>query len=174
VGILKEMNVRGAEAELIYVAARVHDIGKIGVPDVILNKPDRLTPAEKRIMDSHAERGAELIARYSDFARGVDIVRHHHERWDGQGYPQGLKGLDIPFGARVIAVVDSYDAMTSDRPYRAALSPAQALRILSDGRGQQWDAALVDAFGRHMGAAQQTAPGLPDAAPVARAAGATA
>jgi HD-GYP domain-containing protein (c-di-GMP phosphodiesterase class II) len=174
VGILQELNVRGAEAELIYVAARVHDIGKIGVPDVILNKPGRLTPEEKRIMDSHPERGAELIARYSDFARGVDIVLHHHERWDGQGYPKRLKGLDIPFGARVIAVVDSYDAMTSDRPYRAALSSAQALRVLNDGRGQQWDAALVDAFARHIGAAQQPAPGLADAAPLAHAVGAAA
>ena len=165
--VLKEMNVRGAEAELIYVAARVHDIGKIGVPDLILNKPDRLTPAEKSIMDSHAERGAELLARYSDFSRGVAIVRHHHEAWDGRGYPHGLKGLDIPFGARVIAVVDSYDAMTSDRPYRAALSMAQALRILSDGRGRQWDATLVDAFVRHLTAAQP-APAAPEIAPTAQ------
>ena len=168
-GILHEMNVRGVEAELIYVAARVHDIGKIGVPDVILNKPGRLTPEEKRIMDSHPERGAELLARYSDFARGVEIVRHHHERWDGQGYPQGLKDLDIPFGARVIAVVDSYDAMTSNRPYRAALSSAQALRILSDGRGQQWDATLVDAFARHIAAAAQPAPAALSAGPMPQA-----
>jgi len=171
-GVLKEMNVRGAEAELIYVAARVHDIGKIGVPDVILNKPGRLTPDEKRIMDSHPDRGAELLARYSDFARGVDIVRHHHESWDGRGYPTGLKGLDIPFGARVIAVVDSYDAMTSDRPYRAALTMPQALRVLNDGRGQQWDATLVDAFARHLSAGQPASaasalPSASQAAPVA-------
>jgi HD-GYP domain-containing protein (c-di-GMP phosphodiesterase class II) len=172
--ILKELNVRGAEAELIYVAARVHDIGKIGVPDVILNNPGRLTPEEKRIMDTHPERGAELIARYSDFARGVDIVLHHHERWDGQGYPKGLKGLEIPFGARVVAVVDSFDAMTSDRPYRAAMTISQSLRILNEGRGQQWDAALVDAFVRHIAAAQQPAPATLDAAPVPQAARAAA
>jgi HD domain len=85
----------------VILTARVHDIGKIGVLDSILNKPDRLTPEEKRIMDSHVECGAELIARYSDFARGVEIVLHHHERWDGLGYPKGLKGLDIPFLARL-------------------------------------------------------------------------
>lgn len=171
--VLKELNVSGTEAELIYVAARVHDIGKIGVPDAILNKPGRLTAEEKRIMDTHPERGAELIARYSDFARGVDIVLHHHERWDGRGYPKGLKGVDIPFGARVIAVVDSFDAMTSDRPYRAAMSIPQALRVLHEGRGVQWDPAPVDAFVRHMTAAQQPAPTVPYAPPVAQAAGAT-
>jgi HD-GYP domain-containing protein (c-di-GMP phosphodiesterase class II) len=172
-GILQEMNVRGAEAELIYVAARVHDIGKIGVPDVILNKPGRLTPEEKRIMDSHPERGAELIARYSDFARGVEIVLHHHERWDGQGYPKGLKSVDIPFGARVIAVVDSYDAMTSNRPYRSALTSAQAVNILLDGRGRQWDPMLVDAFVRHIGGAQPAA-ARPEAVPLPQAVGAHA
>jgi HD-GYP domain-containing protein (c-di-GMP phosphodiesterase class II) len=172
-GILQELNVRGPEAELIYIAARVHDIGKIGVPDAVLNKAGRLTPEEKRIMDSHVERGAELIARYSDFARGVEIVLHHHERWDGQGYPSRLKGLDIPFGARVIAVVDSFDAMTSNRPYRAAMAIPQAARILSEGRGQQWDPALVDAFLRHLAATQKAAtPAAPDVVPVTQAASA--
>jgi HD-GYP domain-containing protein (c-di-GMP phosphodiesterase class II) len=174
-GILRELNVSGPEADLIYVAARVHDIGKIGVPDSILNKPGRLNPHEKRIMHSHAERGAQLLARYADFARGVAIVLHHHERWNGRGYPKGLKGLEIPFGARIIAVVDGFDAMTSDRPYRSALSIAQAAHILSEGRGLQWDPALVDAFLRHLAAAQPApAAPVPDAAPIPQTASAIA
>jgi HD-GYP domain-containing protein (c-di-GMP phosphodiesterase class II) len=97
-------------------------------------------------MDSHPARGAELLARYSDFARGMDIVRHHHERWDGHGYPDRLKGLDIPFGARVIAVADSFDAMTSDRPYRIGMPTDKAVQILREGCGHQWEPAIVDAF----------------------------
>jgi hypothetical protein len=149
-GILHEMSVIGPEVDLIRSAARVHDIGKIGIPDQILNKPGRLTDEEKLIMDSHPVRGAELLARYTDFARGMDIVRHHHERWDGQGYPAGLKGLDIPFGARVVAVADSFDAMTSDRPYRAGIPINKAAQIMHEGRGQQWEPVIVDAFLRHL------------------------
>ena len=144
--ILHEMSVIGPEVDLIRSAARVHDIGKIGIPDQILNKPGRLTPEEKGIMDSHPARGAELLARYTDFARGMNIVRHHHERWDGQGYPDGLKGLDIPFGARVIAVADSFDAMTSDRPYRTGIPIDKAAQILREGRGHQWESIVIDAF----------------------------
>jgi len=148
--ILHEMGIIGPEVDLIRSAARVHDIGKIGIPDQILNKPGRLTNEEKRIMDSHPVRGAELLARYTDFARGMDIVRNHHERWDGEGYPDGLKGLDIPFGARVIAVADSFDAMTSDRPYRAGMPTDKAVQILREGRGQQWEPMIIDAFLRQL------------------------
>ena len=97
-------------------------------------------------MQTHPDRGADLLKRYPDFARGVEIIRHHHEAWDGTGYPQRLKGTDIPFGSRVIAVADSYDAMTSDRPYRKAMSPTKAASILLNGRAKQWDAPVVDAF----------------------------
>jgi HD-GYP domain-containing protein (c-di-GMP phosphodiesterase class II) len=144
--ILRELELHGPEAELIVAAARVHDIGKIAIPDYVLNKPGRLTEEEEAIMQTHPDRGADLLARYSDFARGVDIVRHHHESWDGTGYPHRLRGTDIPFGARVIAVADSFDAMTSDRPYRKAMTAEKASAILRDGRGGQWDAAIVDAF----------------------------
>ncbi|MBI4789535.1 MAG: HD-GYP domain-containing protein [Chloroflexi bacterium] len=144
--ILKNLDLAGPESELIRVAARVHDIGKIGIPDDILRKTGALNAEEWRIMKEHCQRGAELLARYPDFARGADFVRHHHERWDGQGYPRGLKGLEIPLGARVIAVVDALDAMTSDRPYRKAMSLDQALLILRAGSGQQWDPAVVDAL----------------------------
>ncbi len=144
--ILKELDHNGPEVALIEAAARVHDIGKIGIPDAVLNKPGRLTDEERAIMEEHPTHGATLLKRYADFARGVEIVLHHHESWDGTGYPHGFVGTDIPFGARVIAVADSYDAMTSDRPYRRGMSADKAVAILRQGRGQQWDAAIVDAF----------------------------
>ncbi len=91
-------------------------------------------------------RGAEFLARYPDFRRGIKIVLHHHERIDGAGYPGGLRGDDIPYGSRVIAVADSFDAMTSDRPYRGGMSIATATEVLAQGRGTQWDSTIVDAF----------------------------
>jgi hypothetical protein len=144
--ILKEKGWRDQGAKVIIAAARVHDIGKIGIPDHVLKKEGSLTPQERALMEAHAEEGAELLMRYPDFAPAVEIVRHHHERWDGEGYPHRLKGTEIPFGARVIAVADSFDAMTSDRPYRPALSVDRAAAILRDGRGRQWDPSIVDAF----------------------------
>jgi HD-GYP domain-containing protein (c-di-GMP phosphodiesterase class II) len=144
--ILRTMGLNGPEVELVVTAARVHDIGKIGIPDSVLNKPGRLTPEETAIMNTHPDRGADLLQRYPDFTRGAAIIRHHHEAWDGTGYPQGLKAMGIPFGARVIAVADSYDAMTSDRPYRKAMPQAKAIMILTEGRGKQWDPQIVDAF----------------------------
>jgi len=134
------------EVMLILAAARVHDIGKIGVPDAVLNKPGRLNDDERALMEAHSEKGAALLKRHADFRRGVEIVLHHHERWDGKGYPVGLKDTAIPFGARVIAVADSYDAMTSDRPYRRGMPATKAAAILCEGRGTQWDETLVDAF----------------------------
>jgi len=144
--ILRALGLNGPEIDLIVTAARVHDIGKIGTPDAILNKPGKLTPEERTVMEQHPVAGAALLTRYRDFARGVALVRHHHESWDGTGYPDGLAGTEIPFGARVIAVADSFDAMTSDRPYRRGLPIAQTAAILRAGRGTQWDATLVDAF----------------------------
>jgi len=144
--ILETMQIAGIEADLTIMAARVHDIGKIGIPDSILNKAGRLTSEEEAEMRLHPEQGAQLLARYADFRRGVDMVQHHHEAWDGTGYPHRLSKTDIPLGARMIAVADSFDAMTSDRPYRRALSIDQATSILLAGRGSQWDPAIVDAF----------------------------
>ncbi len=147
---LQRLNVIGPEADLIISAARLHDIGKIGIPEDILKKNGKLSEEEWRVMKTHPAGGAELLARYSDFARGIEFVRFHHERWDGKGYPNGLKGLDIPFGARVISVLDAFDAMTSDRPYRRAMTPEQAILILRVGAGSQWDASVVEAFLRGM------------------------
>lgn len=143
---LNQLKIFGKEAEIIVTAARLHDIGKIGTPDDILKKPGRLTEEEMLVMQSHSQRGADLISKYNTFSRGVSMVRHHHERWDGHGYPDRLKDYEIPFGARVIAVADSFDAMTSDRPYRQALSETQAIQILLEGRGDQWDPGIVDAL----------------------------
>jgi HD-GYP domain-containing protein (c-di-GMP phosphodiesterase class II) len=144
--ILNRLKIFGHEAEIIVTAARLHDIGKIGIPDDILKKPDRLTPEEMLVMQSHSQKGADLISKYKTFSRGVSMIRHHHERWDGHGYPGRLRDYQIPFGARVIAVADGFDAMTSDRPYRRALSEKQAIQILLEGRGKQWDPAIVEAF----------------------------
>ncbi len=144
--ILRELGLHGPEIDLIVTAARVHDIGKIGTPDAVLNKPGKLDPEERAIMEQHPVTGAELLRRNRDFARGVALVRHHHESWDGTGYPDQLTAAEIPFGARVIAVADSYDAMTSDRPYRTGMPVAKAAAILRAGRNRQWDAAIVDAF----------------------------
>jgi diguanylate cyclase (GGDEF)-like protein len=144
--ILREMKLSGPDRDLILSAARVHDIGKIALPDSILHKPGPLTAEERALMQTHPERGAEVLARHKDFVRGVAVVLHHHEAWDGSGYPRGLKGLEIPFGARVIAVADSFDAMTSDRPYRRGMPASKAAAILRQGRAQQWDARVVDAF----------------------------
>jgi putative nucleotidyltransferase with HDIG domain len=144
--LVKEVGLTGVEAQLIHTAARVHDIGKITVPDSILHKHERLTPEEWEIMEAHPARGAEMLERYPAFARGAAIVRSHHERFDGQGYPDKIRGTDIPFGARVIAVADSFDAMVSDRPYRKGMPWERAAGILSAGRGTQWDPELVAAF----------------------------
>jgi len=144
--LLLQLNISGPEATLIEISARLHDIGKIGIPDRILLKPEKLTSEEMAVMQTHAQKGAELIAKYKDFSRGAAIIQHHHERWDGQGYPAHLKEHEIPFGARVIAVADSFEAMTSDRPYRKALSVDQALQILLEGRGTQWEPRIVNAF----------------------------
>lgn len=150
-GILRELATIGEEAELVFAAARVHDIGKIGMPDDILKKAGALTPAEHKTIEGHSAAGANLLKRHPEFARGREIVLHHHERWDGRGYPARLKGMKIPLGARVIAVADAYDAMTTDRPYRRALLPQQAVATLKQESGRQWDPRIVDAFLRSIG-----------------------
>ena len=145
-GILIQMEISGPEATIVEIAARLHDIGKIGIADSILKKPARLLPEEMTVMRTHPEKGAELISKYKDFSRGAEMILYHHERWDGTGYPAGIKANDIPFGARVIAVADGFDAMTSDRTYRKALSTGQAIQILLDGRDTQWDSKVVMAL----------------------------
>ncbi len=126
--------------------ALLHDIGKIGVPEAILNKPGKLTTEEFAIIKQHPEIG-ERICRPLRFGPEIGpIVRGHHERWDGGGYPDGLVGEAIPLGARIVAVADSFDAMTTDRPYRNALPIEQVWEILREGAGTQWDPGVVQAF----------------------------
>ena len=138
--------VSGGELDDLRRGALVHDIGKIGVPDAVLNKPGALDSLEVEQMRAHTEIGAGLIAALAEAESLAPIVRHHHEHWNGGGYPDGLAGEKIPIGARIIAVCDAWDAMTSDRPYRSALSADTARARLRDGAGSQWDPRLVDLF----------------------------
>ena len=124
----------------------LHDVGKLAIPEHILNKPGRLTPAEFERMKSHARIGAEILSEVDFPYPLVPIVRHHHENWDGTGYPEGLKGSEIPIGARILAVVDCFDALTSNRPYRRALSVSEAFDIIDARRGTMYDPAVVDVF----------------------------
>jgi len=126
--------------------ALLHDIGKIGVPDNVLRKPAALSEAEWAVMRRHPEHGAGIISSIPFLADVARIVRHHHERWDGEGYPDGLAGDAIPLGARIFAVADSFDAMTSDRPYRRAMDVAEACREIARCRGGQFDPLVADAF----------------------------
>jgi len=149
--IAVEMGLPWDEVETIRAAARVHDLGKIEIDSVVLNKPGRLDDREWELMRRHPIVGAEIIARFPEFARGADYIRYHHERWDGKGYPYGLRGEEIPLGARVIAVADAYDAMATTRPYRHALSLDVVMGELKKGAGVQWDPHVVAAFLRILG-----------------------
>jgi putative nucleotidyltransferase with HDIG domain len=131
---------------LIEQAAAVHDLGKIAVPDRILLKPGPLTVEEQMTMWLHTEIGARILSQFHLFRSGAGIVLHHHESFDGSGYPHGLAGDAIPMGARVVAVADAFDAMTSDRPYRGALSIEEATSRLQAGAGRQWDPIVVNAL----------------------------
>jgi HD-GYP domain-containing protein (c-di-GMP phosphodiesterase class II) len=128
------------------VAALLHDIGKIGIPDSALNKPARLTSAEFLMVKAHPVITAQIVGKIEALAHLVPIIRHHHERWDGTGYPDGLKGDDIPLLARILAVADGFEAMTSERPYRRARSEEEALAELKKCAGSQWDPKVVEAF----------------------------
>jgi putative nucleotidyltransferase with HDIG domain len=140
-GIRDDLEVRALEA-----AALLHDTGKLAIPEHILNKPDKLTPAEFEVMKQHVTIGADILSPIDFPFPVVPIVRHHHENWNGSGYPDGLRGEQIPIGARILSVVDCFDALTSDRPYRRALSPEQALRVIVEQRGAMYDPAVVDAL----------------------------
>ena len=140
-GVVDEKMIKAIEA-----AALLHDMGKLAVPEYILNKPGPLTPAEFEKMKLHASVGADILSAINFPYPVVPIVRHHHEHWDGGGYPDGLKQTAIPIGARILSVVDCFDALTSDRPYRPRLSNAAAVQILNDRRGTMYDPLIVDAF----------------------------
>jgi diguanylate cyclase (GGDEF)-like protein/putative nucleotidyltransferase with HDIG domain len=137
-----------AQIQAIEAAALLHDMGKLAVPEYILNKPGPLTPAEFEKMKLHASVGADILSAIDFPYPVVPIVRHHHESWNGTGYPDGLSGAGIPIGARILSVVDCFDALTSDRPYRPRLPDKEALRILLERRGQMYDPLVVDTFSK--------------------------
>ena len=150
--ILSEMSdIPYQLTETIAIAARVHDIGKVGTRDSTLYKPGPLTLDERQEILRHAEVGASIVSRIDEYRMTASIVRHHHERWDGTGYPDGISGEDIPLGARVIAVADAFDTMTTDRPYRTAMSDEAAVREIARCSGSQFDPAVVNAFMRSIG-----------------------
>jgi putative nucleotidyltransferase with HDIG domain len=132
--------------EAIDVAALLHDVGKLGIPDGVLHKPGPLTQDEYDQVKQHAIIGADILSAIAFPGPLALIVRHHHENWDGTGYPDGLRGESIPLGARVLAIVDCYDALTSDRPYRRALSQGCAVAMIHERRATMYDPAIADAF----------------------------
>jgi response regulator RpfG family c-di-GMP phosphodiesterase len=145
VSIARILGLSQEKVETIRLAGTLHDIGKIGIEENILNKPGKLTEDEYKHVMKHPEIGKHILEPIGDDDIAL-IVAHHHERYDGKGYPDGLSGRDIPLGARIMAVADSYDAMTSERPYRKAMSHKQALNEIVSGKGTQFDPEAVDAF----------------------------
>jgi putative nucleotidyltransferase with HDIG domain len=135
-----------ARIEALRYGGLLHDIGKIGVPDAILLKPASLSPEEMEIMRAHAVIGVEIVRGVKALRPVLPVIRHHHERIDGTGYPDGLSGDRIPLEARIMAIADAYDTMTSERAYRRAMTQDEAIAELRRCRGVQWDADLVDRF----------------------------
>jgi putative two-component system response regulator len=147
-GLARRLGLDEEEVSLIERAAPLHDVGKIGVPDAVLLKPGRLTPQEFRVVQAHTELGADILAQGSSrLVRAArEIALTHHERWDGTGYPQGLAGEAIPLWGRIVAVADVLDALMSERPYKRAWTPAEALAELRAQAGQQFDPRVVAAL----------------------------
>jgi HD-GYP domain-containing protein (c-di-GMP phosphodiesterase class II) len=142
----RHLGLSDEELRELGYAARVHDIGKVGVPDAVLYKPGPLDELEAELLREHSGWGADLVQRIPGLERVADIVRHHHERFDGNGYPDGLTAEETPLESRILAVADAYVAMNEDRPYRIALTPEGVAGELSAGRGRQFDPAVLDAL----------------------------
>jgi putative nucleotidyltransferase with HDIG domain len=146
-GLARALDVKEpALLQAIEAAALLHDAGKIAIPEHILNKPGKLTPSEFETMQTHVSIGADILSVIDFPYPVVPIVRAHHENWDGSGYPNGLRGEEIPIGARILSVVDCFDALTSDRPYRPAMTEAAALEVIMERRGTMYDPFVVDTF----------------------------
>lgn len=151
--ISKALGLPPAEVNRIHRAAVLHDIGKIRTPDGILKKPGKLDDDEFKVMRQHASEGRKILSQLKGGVdnRILDYVGYHHERWDGKGYPDGLKGERIPIGAQIIAVADTYDAMTSDRPYRNGMPKEKALSLMAQGSGTQFSPVVLKKFLEMMG-----------------------
>lgn len=146
VRIAREMDLPEAEVERIRIGGLMHDIGKIGISGRIIRKPGKLTPDEQATMMRHSSVSANIIEPLDILGESAEMVRHHHERWDGAGYPDGLPGERIPLGSRIILVADAFDALTTDRPYRKGVGRAEAVAILQQNAGTQFDRTAVDAL----------------------------
>ncbi len=146
VRIAEELSMPASGRSDLYVAGLLHDVGKIGVDDQVLNKAGPLSADEYRRIQSHVEIGVTILQDLKKLSHILPGVRHHHESYDGSGYPDRLSGEEIPFEARILAVADAFDAMSSNRPYRKRMSLKQIDEIFRKGRGQQWDPAIVDAL----------------------------
>ena len=142
----RAMGLSDEALRLLGQAAMLRDVGKIGLPDTLLQKSGALSEPELKRMQKHAVLGEQIMAPLRSTAALLPMIRHHHERWDGKGYPDGLAGDQIPLGARIVAIADAYNAMLSPRPYRLALTPEKARQTLLAGAGRQWDAHLVSLF----------------------------
>jgi len=150
----KALGCSSEELDVLNFAGHLHDIGKIGIRDDILLKPGKLSAAEFEEIQEHPVIGANILAQLGFWERERRIIRHHHERWDGSGYPDGLKMEDIPFLARILSVADVYDALSSDRTYRKKMDEPQVLKILQQGSGTQFDPKVVAAFFKLHGSGQ--------------------
>lgn len=148
VRIARELGLDQETLDTLYLSGLLHDIGKIGIDDQVLRKPDRLTAEEYEHIKTHTIIGHRILRDLKQLDQVLPVVLHHHEQWDGKGYPHGLSGESIPLLARIVAVADSFDAMASDRPYRKGMSVEKLNAILMGGAGQQWDARVVEAFFR--------------------------
>lgn len=144
--VAEAMGLEACDIEKLRIGALLHDIGKIGVPDSVLRKPGPLTLPERELIEAHPVIGRRILAEVGGFEPYLDVVELHHENWDGSGYPHGLAGERIPLAARIVHVVDAYDAMTSDRPYRRGMHHAEALAVLERFAGSQFDPAAVACF----------------------------
>lgn len=144
--LAQALNLPEAERQCLELAAQVHDVGKIGTPDYILNKPERLSEEEWQIIRYHPIQGAEIVAHVEPLACVAEVVRHHHEWYNGAGYPDGIVGESIPYLARVISVADAYEVMTSDRVYRKRMSAEDALHGIQECSGTQFDPQVVEAL----------------------------
>jgi putative nucleotidyltransferase with HDIG domain len=146
VRIAKAMGMKEEELYYVRLGALLHDIGKIGVPDSILLKPGKLTDDEWKIMKKHPEYAFQMLSPIAYLSKAIDIPYCHHEKWDGTGYPRGLKGKQIPLSARIFAVVDVWDALSSDRPYRKAWSKDKVIEYIKSQSGKHFDPEVVEVF----------------------------
>lgn len=144
--LAKKLALSSTDTFHITLGAYLHDLGKISVSDHILNKKDQLTQGERLQMHAHAEMGYRALIKHELSEKISHLARHHHESWDGCGYPNQLKGKDIPLGARLLGIVDAFDAMTSNRPYRKAMTIEEARKIIKQGSGTQFDPEMTEAF----------------------------